>query len=276
MAKLDAKQRAALPDSAFAYVDSKGERRLPIHDEAHVRNALSRFNQVRFESGDAREQAFRKLLTTAIGYGIAPVGFVAAQMREARSDAKANLPVGPVTFMMSDLEGSTALIGSLGDAYPPLLDEVRDLIRRVVEANGGFEVDARADEFFAVFPGALEGLQTAIATQVEIAERSWPGAVKLRIGLHSGTPARTETGYVGLAVNETSRICSAGHGGQILVSAKVREELGEELSGGVALRSMGTHNLHGLPHDTELFQVESPGLERDFPRLRLDKPGVQE
>ncbi|MFZ0626546.1 MAG: adenylate/guanylate cyclase domain-containing protein [Acidimicrobiia bacterium] len=274
MAKLDAKQRAALPDSAFAYVDRRGNRRLPIHDEAHVRNALSRFSQVRFESDQAREQAFRKLLKTSIEYGIAPVGFVAAQMREARAETMTRLPTGPVTFLMSDLQGSTALIGHLGDSYAPLLVEVQNVIRDCVEANGGYEVDARADEFFAVFPGALEGLHTAIGTQLAISERAWPGPVKLRIGLHSGAPARTETGYVGLAVNETSRICSVGHGGQILLSAKVREELGETLPAGVTLRSMGAHQLHGLPHETELFQVESHGLEGEFPPLRLDRSGA--
>ena len=86
MATLDAKTRAALPDSAFAYVDSTGKRRLPIHDESHVRNALSRFNQVKFESDEARERAFQKLLKAAVGHGIAPVGFVAAQMRAARAE----------------------------------------------------------------------------------------------------------------------------------------------------------------------------------------------
>ncbi len=273
MAKLDAQQRASLPDNAFSYVDSQGKRRLPIHDEAHVRNALARFNQVRFESDEARERAFRKVLTVAIEYGIAPVGFVASQMRDARAESKIRLPKGQVTFLMSDIEGSTSLISRLGDDYPPMLDAVRHLIRQAVEERGGFEVDARADEFFAVFPGAIESVKTAIAVQREMAGRSWPARVKVRIGLHSGKPARTETGYVGLAVNTASRISSAGHGGQILVSPIVKDEIDDSIPDGVSLRSLGRHSLHGLPEEVELYEVAAPGLEQGFPPLRTAPPG---
>jgi class 3 adenylate cyclase len=257
-----------LPDRAFAYVDSKGNRRLPIHDEGHVRNALARFNQVRFESAEARERAFRKLLTAAIGYGIAPVGFVAAQMRDARSGARPDLPTGPVTFMISDIEGSTRLVDRLGDAYAALLDGVRDLIRSAVEARSGYEVDARADEFFAVFPTAGDALETAIALQRDIVDRPWPAPVRVRIGLHSGNPARTETGYVGLAVNTVARVCSAGHGGQVVASGIVRDQLEGRAPEGATFRSLGAYELHGLPESVELFQVEAPGLQAEFPPLR--------
>ena len=137
VATLDAKTRASLPDSAFAYVDSGGKRRLPIHDESHVRNALARFNQVRFESDEAKERAFRKLLTAALGYGIAPVGFVASQLRQARTGARSHLPLGQVTLMLTDMEGSTGLVDRLSDAYPSLLEDVRDLIRQAVGRSQG-------------------------------------------------------------------------------------------------------------------------------------------
>jgi class 3 adenylate cyclase len=268
VAKLDAQQRAGLPDRAFAYIDSKGNRRLPIHDESHVRNALARFNQVRFESAEARERSFRKLLSVAVDYGIAPVGFVAAEMRRVQSGAKPDLPAGPVTFMMSDIEGSTGLVRRLGDGYAPLLESVRDLIRDAVESRGGYEVDARADEFFAVFPTAADGLASAITVQRSLADPDRPVPVRVRIGLHSGIPARTETGYVGLAVHTVARVSAAGHGGQVVTSGIVRDQMAGQAGDGVTFRTLGPHELHGLPEAIELFQVEAPGLEADFPPLR--------
>src|ERR687884_507004 len=156
MPELRASQRASLPDSAFAYIDSKGRRRLPINDLAHVRNALARFNQTAFENEAARERARVKLLNAAKKFGIVPVGFVSSQLRYEKSQAIAgravreDLPVGRLTLMMTDIEGSTELLHQLGDAYKELLDEVRRLIRTAVGKCGGKEVDSRADEYFAV------------------------------------------------------------------------------------------------------------------------------
>ena len=118
MATLDAKKRASLPNSAFAYVDSQGNRRLPINDEAHVRNALSRFNQVKFESEEARDRAFRRLLKAATDYGIAPIGFVTRQLREARGADPSDLPSGVVTLMLTDIEGSTRLVAGTRRGLP--------------------------------------------------------------------------------------------------------------------------------------------------------------
>ena len=270
MAELSAKQRADLPNSAFAYVDSKGNRRLPIHDEAHVRNALSRFNQVRYESPEARERAFRRLLKAAADYGIAPVGFVTRQLREAaRTDDTAGLPSGMITLMLTDIEGSTQLVHDLGDAYPPLLDGVRDLIREVVSSHDGYEVDSRADEFFAAFGHARNAVDAAIDIQRRMTGMKWPAGreVRVRVGLHSGTPAVTDTGYVGPAVHVMARVSTAGHGGQIVISLATRDEIGDDVSD-IGIRSLGEYQLQGLPHPEQLFQVEAPGLETDFPALR--------
>jgi len=271
MATLDAKKRASLPDSAFAYVDSRGSRRLPIHDEAHVRNALSRFNQVKYESDEARERTFRKLLKAASQYGIAPVGFVTRRLSEARGDTPSNLPSGLVTLMMTDIEGSTSLVHDLGDDYPTLLEEVRDLIRENVNAHNGYEVDSRADEFFAVFGQAFDAVETAIGIQRQMGGSAWPGGrqVRVRIGLHSGSPAVTDTGYVGLPVHVMARVCSAGHGGQVLVTNPTREVLGDSMAKAVELNSLGVFQLSGLPHTEELFQMQAPGLATDFPALRV-------
>jgi class 3 adenylate cyclase len=276
MATLDAKKRASLPNSAFAYVDSKGNRRLPIHDEAHVRNALSRFNQVRFESIETRERAFRRLLRAAADYGIAPVGFVTRQIREAAgTDEATELPSGKVTLLFTDIEGSTGLVRELGEGYPHLLEEVRRLIREVVDRHRGYEVDARADEFFAAFARAADAIAAAVAIQTSMGGRSWPGPhpVKVRIGVHSGSPAVTDTGYVGLPVHVLARVCSAGHGGQTLITTATRDELGDPAPPGIGLTSLGRFFLHGLPDAEELLQVEAEGLGSAFPAPRDAEPG---
>ncbi|MEX1125263.1 MAG: adenylate/guanylate cyclase domain-containing protein [Acidimicrobiia bacterium] len=272
MAKLDAKKRSELPDRAFAYVDSTGRRLLPINDEPHVRNALSRFGQVKFEDEAAKERAFRKLLTAASKYGIAPIGFVARQLKEAaRDEAIPDLPSGPVTFLLSDIEGSTVLVHQLGDRYHKVLTEVQSVIREAVDRHRGYEVDARADEFFAAFAHASGALRAALEIQRSIRDREWPEGegVRVRIGLHSGSPARTETGYVGLPVNTAARVCSAGHGGQILLSAATREALGEALPEGTDILSLGVFELRGLPHPEELLQVNVPDLPSEFPAPRV-------
>jgi class 3 adenylate cyclase len=270
MATLDAKKRASLPNSAFAYVDSKGNRRLPIHDEAHVRNALSRFNQVKFESEEARERAFRRLLKAATDYGIAPIGFVTRQLREARGADPSDLPSGPVTLLLTDIEGSTQLVQHLGEKYPPVLDRVRAMIRGAVGGHHGYEVDSRADEFFAVFADAGDGLAAAIEIQRTLQEAKWPGGhrIQVRIGINSGSPAVTDTGYVGLPVNVMARVCNAGHGGQILLTNATREELGR-LEQGIELESLGAFRLQGLPGSEALFQVRATGLTEAFPPLRV-------
>src|SRR5262245_57052471 len=134
MARLGSANRAELPNSAFAYVDSRGRRRLPIHDASHVRNALARFNQVDFEDEQARERARTRLLNAAKKYRIVPVWFIAAQIRSERVRSSASLgesaplPSGFVTLLMTDVEGSTALVRQLGDGYGTLIDRVRALL----------------------------------------------------------------------------------------------------------------------------------------------------
>jgi class 3 adenylate cyclase len=270
VATLDAKKRASLPNSAFAYVDSQGSRRLPINDEAHVRNALSRFNQVKFESEEARERAFRRLLKAATDYGIAPIGFVTRQLREARVADSSSLPSGVVTLLLTDIEGSTRLVQELGEEYPSVLEAVRKLIRHAVGGNQGYEVDSRADEFFAVFAEAGQGLAAAIEIQRGMQATKWPDGrqVRVRIGLNSGSPAVTDTGYVGLPVNVMARVCNAGHGGQILLTAASRDELRSDLAD-IELYSLGEFQLQGLPGPEPLFQVKTHGLIEEFPPLRV-------
>ena len=278
MTQLHAKERARLPDSAFAHVDSRGRRRLPINDEAHVRNALSRFNQTTFEDEPARDRARTRLLRAAKKYGIVPVGFITGQLRNVRirgeSEARASevrtLPTGFVTFLLADIEDSTGLVRHLGDRYGGLLADVRRLLRAAIRASGGREIDARADELFAVFKKAPAALDAALAIQRKVPTRAWPGnlPVRVRIGLHTGHPTLTDTGYVGLAVNTAARVCFASHGGQIVLSRAARDAAGVSQPAGTSFRDLGLYQLQGLPGPEALFMAEAADLPTDFPPPR--------
>jgi class 3 adenylate cyclase len=265
MPPLRAKDRAALPDSAFAYIDSSGKRRLPINDAAHVRNALARFGQVAFEDEAARDRARIRLLRAAKKHGIMPIGFISSQLEPQRK-----LPTGLVTFLLTDIEGSTELLARLDDDYPALLRDVRRSVRAALRQAGGHEVSARGDDVFAVFEAAPAAVDGALAIQRAMRDGAWPRGsdVRLRIGLHRGRPSLTDTGYVGLAVHAAARICFAAHGGQIVMSAAVRSALDDPLAEGVELRRLGTWRFRGLPEPIEILQVDAPDLERDFPALR--------
>lgn len=247
-----------------------------------MRNALSRFDQTTFENDAAREKARQRLLAAAKKYGIVPIGFFDGQLRNERLQAEikgratdvASLPRGMVTFLMTDIEGSTKLLRTLGDGYAKLLREVRTLIRASVRKAGGHEVDARADEFFAAFRRPAHALVAALAIQRSLQEQAWPegGEVCVRIGIHTGRTTLAETGYVGIAVHTASRVCSAGHGGQILLSTATRDAMDVALidpNDGVTFRTLGRYVLPGLPEPEVVFQVNADGLRAKFPKLRV-------
>jgi len=267
---LSATARARLPDSAFAYIDSQGRRRLPINDVSHVRNALARFDQVDFEDGAARERARERLLRAAKKHGIVPLGFFDGQLRKASGANVRSLPRGTVTFLLTDMEGSTRLLERLGDDYTGLLRDVRATIRTSIRGSSGYEVDARADEFFAVFRRSTHALEAALAIQRALRDRTWPqkADVRVRIGMHTGRPTLTDTGYVGIAVNIAARVCWASHGGQILLSSAARESFTQRLAEGIALRSLGRFSLHGVAEPEALYQVDAADLRTKFPRPR--------
>jgi class 3 adenylate cyclase len=270
MARLGARERAQLPDSAFAYIDSQGKRRLPIHDASHVRNALARFSQVGFEDEAARDRARSRLLRAAKRHGIMPIGFISAQLEPQRK-----LPKGNITFLLTDIEGSTELLARLGDEYAVVLSEVRKRVRTAVRKAGGHVVSARGDDTFAVFDHAPNAVRAALATQHAMQDRGWPDGVdevRIRIGLHRGRPALTDTGYVGISVHAAARICFAAHGGQIVISGAVRSAALEELPDGVELRELGAWRFRGLPEPITIHQVEADGLLGDFPPLRSAVP----
>jgi class 3 adenylate cyclase len=276
MAKLDSTKRAGLPDSAFAYVDSRGRRRLPINDEAHVRNALARFNQVVFEDERSRERARKRLLNAAKRYGIVPVGFITGQLESERELGRrrarepVGLPSGFVTMLMTDVEGSTGLVQRLGERYHELISDVRSILAETSTRRDGQVVETRADEFFAVFEQPGRALDAAVAIQRELKARTWGDGldVRLRAGIHSGQATISAPNYIGIAVHTAARICAAAHGGQVLVSAATREACRGSRPDGVRFRSLGEYRLRGLPETVSLFQLTAKGLSLRFPPLR--------
>jgi class 3 adenylate cyclase len=265
MPALGAKERAALPNSAFAYIDSGGRRLLPIHDEAHVRNALARFSRVSFEDEASRDRARMRLLKAAQKLKIMPLGFVGAQLRPEQK-----LPRGQVTFALTDIEGSTELVQRLGDGYGPVLSQLRRLLRAAVQQAGGREVDARGDELFAAFQRPASALAAAVAIQRGVHGHAWGDGIELRvrIGIHTGRPTLTETGYFGLAVHTVARVCTSAHGGQIVVSSATRDAVDGFMPDGIALETVGTWRLSGLRESLELFQVRTVDLLGEFPPPR--------
>jgi class 3 adenylate cyclase len=275
--QLEPADRAKLPASAFAYVDGRGRRRLPIHDAAHVRNALARFNQVAFDDEAARELARTRLLKAAKRFGIVPVGFITGQLQSERELGRRgeplHLPSGFVTMLFTDVEGSTELLHRLGDGYSDLLDAVRKILEGAAGERAGHIVETRADEVFAVFEQPGSAVDAAVAMQRTLRQSTWVDdvEVRVRVGVHSGYPKRAAPNYVGMAVNTASRICGVAHGGQIVVSGDTRLALRGATPSGVRFRSLGSHRLRGLPEEVPLFQVAAKGLISRFPPPRTTR-----
>ena len=181
----------------------------------------------------------------------------------------AKLPTGEVTFLFTDVEDSTGLLQRLGDDYRTAIAHHRQLVREAVKENGGQEVDARADEFCLVFTEAGKAVETAVSTQLAHVAHSWPGEVRLkvRMGLHTGEPALEEGDYVGLDLHRASRICSLGHGGQVLLSGATRDRIADAVD--AELKDLGEHPLKGIERPERIFQLVLAGLPAEFPPLRF-------
>jgi DNA-binding NarL/FixJ family response regulator/class 3 adenylate cyclase len=177
----------------------------------------------------------------------------------------ADLPTGTVTFLFTDIEDSTGLVRDLGDAYGPLIADHRRLVRRAVEDYRGVEIDCRGDEFFLAFTDAPKAVDAAVEIQRAHESHSWPGErlVRVRMGIHTGEPALEDDDYVGIDVNRVSRLCSVGHGGQVLLSQEALDRLDD-----VPVKDLGEHDLKGLPQPERIFQLVHDGVET-FPPLRL-------
>jgi class 3 adenylate cyclase len=174
----------------------------------------------------------------------------------------ATLPRGTVTFLFSDIEGSTRLLHELGPQYETLLDDQRRLLGEAIDAANGRVVDMSGDAVFAVFERAHDAGAAAVNAQRAIAGHTWPEGVlpRLRMGLHSGEPSVTDEGFVGLSVHKASRICAAGHGGQVLISAATRQLVQDGLPPDVALLDLGEHHLKDFDRLEPITQLVVDGL----------------
>ena len=180
----------------------------------------------------------------------------------------ASLPTGTVTFLFTDIEGSTMLLQRLGDRrYAEVQEEHRRLLRAAFEQGNGQEVDRQGDSFLVAFSRAREAVGAALAAQRSLAKHPWleGTALRVRMGLHTGEPLGGTSDYIGLDLHRAARICSAGHGGQILVSQSVEVLASPDLPPGVSLQDLGTHRLKDLRDPEHLFQVVHPDLPGDFP-----------
>ena len=188
---------------------------------------------------------------------------------EKEATPAGHAPAGTVTFLFSDIEGSTRLLQELGDQYADVLMEERRLLRSAIEERGGREIDTAGDGFFAAFDRARDAVAAAVAAQRSFAQHPWPNgeAVRVRMGLHTGEPTFTGGSYTGLDVHRAARICAAGHGGQILLSQATYELVQHSLPEDTSLRDLGRHQLKDLRQPEHLFQVISPGLQVQFPSL---------
>jgi class 3 adenylate cyclase len=189
-----------------------------------------------------------------------------------------DLPRGTVTFLFTDIEGSTSLVQRLGDGYGRLLGDHRHLLRVAVEDAGGVEVDCRADEFFGGFSGAQDAVRAAVSAQRALKLHRWPDGLQpaVRMGIHTGEPALADEGYLGLDVHRAARICSAANGGQVLISETTHNVLADTDIAGVSFSDLGEHDLKGLPRPERIFQLVVDDLLSEFPPLRGADTGAVE
>jgi len=172
-------------------------------------------------------------------------------------------PSGTVTFVFSDVEGSTGLLKRLGERYGELIGEHRHIVRETYGAHDGFEIDAQGDAFFFAFARARDAVGAAVAAQRAHAEHSWPAGetVRVRMGLHTGEPALGEEGYLGLDVVRAARLCSAARGGHVLLSETTRALLGSSLPDDVSLHPLGEHRLKDIEEPERVYALAIAGIE---------------
>jgi predicted ATPase/class 3 adenylate cyclase len=180
------------------------------------------------------------------------------------------LPIGTVTFLFTDIEGSTLLLRELGDRYAEVLRDHGEIVRGELQREGGAEMGTEGDSFFAVFASPAAAVRAVIETQRALASHAWPAGaeVRVRMGLHTGEGTPVGKGYVGLDVHRAARIGDAGHGGQVIVSEATATLIQHSLPDGVELVDLGEHRLKDLPHPERLFQLSIDGLPSEFPPPR--------
>jgi class 3 adenylate cyclase len=174
------------------------------------------------------------------------------------------LPAGTVTFVFSDVEGSTGLIKRLGEGYGEVIAEHRRIVRETFGARGGVEIDTQGDSFFYAFARARDAVAAAVDVQRAHTDRAWPAGerVRVRIGLHTGKPAVGAEGYLGVDVVRAARLAATGRGGSVLLSEPTRALLGSSLPDGVSVHALGERRLKDIDEPERVYELEIEGVEQ--------------
>src|SRR5918992_157033 len=182
----------------------------------------------------------------------------------------AELPTGTVTFLFTDVEGSTRLLQQLGDRYVAVRVAYSEIVRRAIAEDGGVEVSTEGDSFFVAFPSPGGAVRGVAAAQRGLHGHHWPpgSTVRVRMGLHTGEGVLGGDDYIGMDVNRAARIAQAAHGGQVLVSEATRGLVEHALPDGASLRDLGEHRLKDIAHSEHLYHLVFEGIPADFPPPR--------
>jgi class 3 adenylate cyclase len=186
----------------------------------------------------------------------------------------ATLPSGTVTFLFSDIEGSTGLLKRLGEQYGELIAEHRRIVREIFSRHDGVEIDTQGDSFFFAFGRARDAVAAAVETQRAHADREWPGGehVRVRMGLHTGEPAVGEEGYLGVDVVRAARLSATAQGGHVLLSEATRALLGTALPEGVSVHAAGERRLKDIDEPERVYELEIEGLDLPEPDVATPPP----
>ncbi len=188
------------------------------------------------------------------------------------------LPEGTVTFLFTDIEGSTKLLKRLRETYARVLKEQRMILQEAFSKHGGHMVDTRGEEFFVAFQRATESVAAAVQAQRELAKHEWPEDIQLRVrmGIHTGEPWVREEGYIGMDVHRAARIANLGHGGQVLLSETTTALVIDDLPEGVNLEDLGRHRMKDVPRMEKIHQLVIDGLRHAYPPLKSLEAEVPE
>jgi class 3 adenylate cyclase len=175
----------------------------------------------------------------------------------------ATLPAGTVTFVFSDIEGSTGLLKRLGEGYTELIADHRRIVRDTFGQHEGVQIDAQGDSLFFAFARARDAVAAAVEVQRAHVEHEWPGGepVRVRMGLHTGEPAIGEEGYFGVDVVRAARLSAIGAGGSVLLSETTRALLGSSLPEGVSVHPAGERRLKDIDEPERVFELAIEGVE---------------
>lgn len=236
-------------------------------------------NVTRWERGTAKPGAYYvQKLCELFGKTAIELGILLSQSEVPESHtseptpthSRNDLPTGTITLLFTDIESSTRLLQQLGDRYVKVLADCRNLMRQTFAQYHGHEIDTQGDAFFVVFARATDAVTAAATIQRILFNHTWPQdvSVRVRIGLHTGEPNLTPEGYIGIDVHHASRIMSAAHGGQVLLSSTTSQLVERNLPEGTSLQDLGEHRLKDLQRSCHLFQLNVEGLPTDFPSIK--------